>query len=60
MNVHLIEKRNQCSFGGSKKWLSVEFLGYVFDDEEVMRSNNHGTPVVLKETPYCIHVITVL
>lgn len=48
MNVHLIEKGISVPLEEAKKWLSVEFLGYVFDDEEVMRSNNHGTPVVLK------------
>ncbi len=31
----------------AKQWLSIDFLGYVFDDEQMVKSNNYGKPLVL-------------
>ena len=47
MNVKLIEKGVCISLEEAKQWLAIGFLGYVFDDEEMQRSNNHGAPAVL-------------
>lgn len=48
MNVRHIEKGISVSLEEAKQWLSIDFLGYVFDDETIMRANNHGKPVVLQ------------
>lgn len=47
-NVHHIEKGVSVPLEDAKQWLSIEFLGYVFDDEEMMRSNNRGKPMTLQ------------
>lgn len=52
MNVRLIEKGVCVSLEEARQWLAIDFLGYVFDDEEIMRSNNRGAPAVLqRNTP---------
>lgn len=48
MNVHHMDRGISVSLEEAKQWLSIDFLGYVFDDENMMRSNNHGKPIVLQ------------
>lgn len=45
-----IEKGICVPLQDAKNWLAVEFLGYVFEDEEMQRSGNIGKPAVIKRT----------
>ncbi len=45
MQPKLIEKGSCVSLDEAKAWLAVEFLGYVFEDEEMICCNNHGIPI---------------
>lgn len=47
-NPRMIEKGISVSLQDAREWLSIEFLGYVFDDECIIRSNNHGKPITLQ------------
>lgn len=47
MNPRLIEKGISVSLEEARSWLSIPFLGYVFDDENMIRCNNHGMPLTL-------------
>lgn len=46
LQPRLIEKGVCISLEEAKAWLAVSFLGYVFEDEEMIRANNHGTPLM--------------
>lgn len=48
LNVHHVEKGISVPLDDAKAWLSINFLGYIFDDENMMRSNNRGNPMVLQ------------
>lgn len=48
MNQKWIEKGISVSLEEAREWLSIPFLGYVFDDEMMMRANNHGLPSTLQ------------
>ncbi|MCH4285204.1 MULTISPECIES: septum site-determining protein MinD [Bacillota] len=43
-----IEKKIAIPLEDAKRWLAVEFLGYVFEDEEMRRAGNIGKPAVIK------------
>lgn len=47
MNVSFIEKGISVPLDEAKQWMAIDFLGYVFDDEQMVKSNNHGKPLVL-------------
>lgn len=47
MNVSFIEKGISVSLEEARQWLAIDFLGYVFDDEQMVKSNNYGKPLVL-------------
>ncbi|MEG0264376.1 MAG: septum site-determining protein MinD [Erysipelotrichaceae bacterium] len=47
MNPHYIEKGISIKLKDALDWLSIDLLAYVFDDENVMRSNNRGIPLSL-------------
>lgn len=48
MNVRHIEKGVSIPLEEAKQWLAIDFLGYIFDDETMQRSNNRGVPAVLQ------------
>lgn len=48
MNMKQIEHGTAIPLEDAKKWLSVDFLGYVFDDEQMIKANNYGRPVALQ------------
>lgn len=48
MNPKLIEKGISVTLEDAKQWLSIPFLGYVFDDENIVKANNHGMPATLQ------------
>lgn len=48
MNVKAIEKGISIPLEDARAWLSIDFLGYVFDDENMQRANNYGKPVTLQ------------
>lgn len=45
-----IEKGICVPLQDAKNWLAVDFLGYVFEDEEMQKSGNIGKPAVLKRS----------
>lgn len=47
MNPRYIEKGISIRLEDALNWLSIDLLGYVFDDETVIRANNRGVPVSL-------------
>lgn len=47
MNPKYIEKGITIPLEDALNWLSVDLLGYVFDDENVIRANNRGIPLTL-------------
>lgn len=55
MNQKWIDKGVSVSLEEARQWLSIPFLGYVFDDEMMMRANNHGVPLTLRRDSlsYC-------
>lgn len=48
MNVRHIEKGIAVSLEDAKQWLSIDLLGYVFEDEAMVRANNFGKPITLQ------------
>lgn len=48
MNVRYMEKGISVSLEDAKTWLSIQFLGYVFDDERMVQGNNRGRPIVMQ------------
>ena len=57
----LIEKGSSVSLEDAKAWLAIDFLGYVFEDENMIRANNHGIPLCNHKTTLnyqCFHAIT--
>ena len=60
MNVKQMEKGISIPLEEAKQWLSIDFLGYVFDDETMVRANNFGKPVTLQRDSSlysCFHSI---
>ena len=60
MQPRLIEKGICITLEEAKSWLAVDFLGYVFEDEEMIRANNHGTPLTRRKDSQlysCFHCI---
>lgn len=60
-NVKHIERGISIQLEEAKQWLAIELLGYVFDDERMIRSNNRGVPAVMqRETQLynCFYTIT--
>lgn len=49
MNPHHIDKGISIKMEDALNWLSIDLLGYVFDDESVIRSNNRGIPIALDQ-----------
>ncbi len=49
MNPRFIEKGISIRLEDALNWLSIELLGYVYDDENVIRSNNRGIPISLSK-----------
>lgn len=47
MNPRFIDKGISIRLEDALNWLSIDLLGYVFDDENVIRSNNKGMPLSL-------------
>lgn len=47
MNPRFIDKGISIRLEDALNWLSIDLLGYVFDDETIIRSNNRGVPVSL-------------
>lgn len=47
MNPRFIDKGISIRLEDALNWLSIDLLGYIFDDENVIRSNNRGVPVSL-------------
>lgn len=47
MNPRYIEKGISIRLEDALNWLSIDLLGYVFDDETVIRANNRGVPISL-------------
>lgn len=41
-----VEKKISLSLEDASQWLGIELLGYVFEDEEVIRSNNYGVTAI--------------
>lgn len=57
----LIEKGSSVSLEDAKSWLAVDFLGYVYEDENMIRSNNHGIALVNQKVSInydCFYAIT--
>lgn len=49
MNPRHIDKGISIRLEDAISWLSIDLLGYVFDDENVIRSNNKGKPISLTQ-----------
>lgn len=61
MNPKYIDKGISIKLEDALSWLSVDLLGYVFDDETVIRSNNRGMPIALTHSSLvydCYYAIT--
>ncbi|MCI8271533.1 MAG: septum site-determining protein MinD [Erysipelotrichaceae bacterium] len=52
LNPKYIEKGISIRLEDALSWLSIPLLGYVFDDESVIRANNRGIPVALNQSSY--------
>lgn len=50
LNPKYIEKGISIRLEDAMSWLSIPLLGYVFDDETVIRANNRGIPVALNQS----------
>lgn len=48
VNTRYIEKGVSISLEDVKSWLSIDLLGYVFDDPNMIAGNNRGKPISLK------------
>lgn len=44
-----VEKGISIPLEDAKSWLAVDFLGYIYEDDEIQRSANLGKPVVMKQ-----------
>lgn len=49
MNPRHIDRGISIRLEDAISWLSIDLLGYVFDDENVIRSNNRGKPISLAQ-----------
>ena len=49
MNPRYIDRGITISLEDAMNWLSIPLLGYIFDDENVIRSNNRGIPLSLDQ-----------
>lgn len=49
LNPKYIEKGISIRLEDALNWLSIPMLGYVFDDENVIRANNRGIPIALQQ-----------
>lgn len=49
VNAKYMEKGVNISLDDVKAWLSIDLLGYVFDDANMMAGNNRGKPATLKK-----------
>ncbi|MDE6476385.1 MAG: septum site-determining protein MinD [Erysipelotrichaceae bacterium] len=61
MNPRYIDKGISIRLEDAISWLSIQILGYVFDDESVIRSNNRGMPICLSKNAQineCYEIIT--
>lgn len=47
MNPRHIDRGISIRLEDAMNWLSIDLLGYVFDDENVIRANNRGKPISL-------------
>lgn len=50
LNPKYIDKGISIRLEDALSWLSIPLLGYVFDDESVIRANNRGIPVALNQS----------
>lgn len=60
LNPRFIDKGISIKMEEAMSWLSIDLLGYVFDDENVIRSNNRGMPLSLNKNSQvydCFHAI---
>lgn len=46
-SMRSVEKGISVSLEDAKRWLGIDFLGYVFEDELMQKANNRGLPVTL-------------
>lgn len=49
VRLHMMQKGESVSVEDAKSWLCVPFLGYVSEDEGMIKANNHGLPLVQHE-----------
>lgn len=49
MNQRFIDKGITVKLEDALQWLSIDFLGYVYEHENVIRSNNRGMPISLSK-----------
>lgn len=49
INQRYIDKGISVELEKALEWLSVECLGMIYDDEQLMKGNNQGRPIVLNE-----------
>ena len=60
VNPHYIKQGISVGIKEAADWLSLEVLGLVYEDENLIKANNRGIPVALKEnsiTSQCYSVI---
>lgn len=55
VRIHMMEKGESVSIEDAKSWLCVPFLGYVSENEAVIKANNHGLPLVQQEKNEIYH-----
>ncbi len=49
---HLIDKGSMVGIDDAKTWLAIDFLGYILEDEQMIRANNHGIPLCQNKHSY--------
>lgn len=49
INQRYIDKGISVELEKAMEWLSVECLGIIYDDEQLMKGNNQGRPIVLND-----------
>lgn len=49
---NLIDKGSMVSIEDAKGWLAIDFLGYILEDEQMIRANNHGIPLCYNKNNY--------
>lgn len=60
VNQKYIDKGISVNIDDALRWLSIPLLGTVFDDENIIRSNNRGMPIALSKTSLvyeCFYII---